>query len=133
MFDVLLKYSSEYSISVFCPVELTQYPFLQDSHFGDISPKQSGNNSEKIISIFLFLWFYHCHGRRKNKIHSFVYRFQALNLNSTEYLSFIYCYGKENKNRISRHSEPWFDIDCLLENQQGKLFYLHAAIFEFPK
>ena len=94
----------------------TQYQFLQNPHFGNISSYRSGSdNFEKIISTFLFRWFYHCHRRRKYKRHSFVYRFQALNPNSIEYLRFINCYGKANKKRISWQSETWFDIDCSLE------------------
>ena len=66
---------------------------------------------------FLFVCFYHCQGRQENKLHSFVYLFQAFNPNSVEYLRFINCYGKANKKRISWHGETWLDIDYLLESQ----------------
>ena len=80
--------------------------------------------------------FHHCYRRRKYKqtlwkpyIISLVYRFQALNPNSVEYLRLINCYGKAKK-RISRHSETWLDINCLLVSQYETLSYLHAEIFE---
>ena len=77
----------------------------------------SFSNFEKIILTFIFVWFYNCYRRRKYKLNSFVYRFQAFNLNSKEYLRFTNCYWKVNKIRISWHSETWLDIDCLLVSQ----------------
>ena len=89
----------------------TQYPFLQNPNFGNISPYRSGSdNFEKIVSTFLFVWFDYCHGRRKR-----IYRCSQLSL--IEYHRFINCYGKANKKRISWHTETWFDINCLLESQ----------------
>ena len=72
---------------------------------------------KKIISTFLFTWFYHRHGRPKYELCSFDYHFQALNPNSIGYFRFIDCYGKANKKRISWHSETWLDINYLLESQ----------------
>ena len=96
----------------------TQYSFLQNPPFGNISPYRSGSgNFEKVISTFLSIWFYHCHGRWKYIRHSFVYCFQALSPNSVEYFRFINCYGKAKKKRRSWHSEMSLGINCLLETQ----------------
>ena len=114
LFNVLLKYSSQYSKSIIFPVE----------HSVRISATFHLNVVvvvviilKKIILTFLFIWLYHCHGRRKYKRHSFVYRFQALHPNSIKHLRFINFYRKAKKKRLSWHSETWLDIDCLLESQ----------------
>ena len=61
-----------------------------------------------------------------------VYRFQALNLNPTEYLGFTNCYGKANKEThalAQRHMTGYrlFDSEPI-----RKVFYLQSAIFEIP-
>ena len=47
-----------------------QYPSLQNSYYGDISLYCNDHSHRKIILTFLFVWFYHCHGRRKDILHS---------------------------------------------------------------
>ena len=112
LFDVLLKYPSQYSKSIIFSC------WTLSIHFFKIHISATFHHTVVVVIILsLFVWFYHCHGRRKYKLHSFVYRFQALNQNSIEYLRFINCYGKANKKHISWHSETWLDINCLLESQ----------------
>ena len=113
IYSLNISHSTQDSRSVIFPVE---HSVLISATF---HLKRSGSgNFEKTISTYLFIWFYQCHGRRKYKRHSFIYRFQALNPNSTEYLRFINFYGKANTKLISWHSETWFVIDCLLENKK---------------
>ena len=92
LFDILVKYSSQYSKSI------TFSCWTLSIHFFKIHISATfhlvvvaRDNFEKIISSFLFVWFYDCHGRQKYKPRSFVYRFQALNSNSIENLRFISC------------------------------------------
>ena len=79
----------------------TQYPFLQNSHFADISPYRSGSdNFEKTI-------------RQRYELHSFAYRFQALIPNSIECFSFINCYGKPIRNGyLGTNKHHWTSIVC---------------------
>ena len=118
MFNILLKYSSHYSKSIIFSC------WTLSIHFFKIHISATFHHTVmvvifwKINSIFLFVWFHQCHGRQKYKLHSLVYRFEALNPNSIEYLRFINCYGKANKKRISWHSEIWLDIGSLLQSQK---------------
>ena len=90
-----------------------------------------------LILIFLSVWFYYCQRRETCvcfwwKIQSsyFVYRFQALKLNSFEYLRFSYCYGKTNKETLAL--VQWHMIGKRLFDSEpiGNVFYLHVAIIK---
>ena len=65
------------------------------------------------------------HGRRKYKPYSFVYRFQALNLNSVDISGLLIVMGKPIRNIIGHRL---FTIEPI-----GNLFYLLAEIFEIQK
>ena len=53
-----------------------------------------------------------------------VYRFQALKLNTIEYLMFINCYGKANI--------VTYDWTLFVSEPIRNIFYLHEAMFEIP-
>ena len=78
-----------------------QYPSLQNSHFGDISPYSSDRSHMKIILTFLFVSSYQWDEKTNNIV----------------CLSFRGSQPKFNKKRISWHSETWLEIDCLLVSQ----------------
>ena len=62
-----------------------------------------------------------------------VYKFQALNLNLNliEYLRFIFCYEKVNRERMLWQSETWLDIYCLLVGQQKKVYIWRRQYLKF--
>ena len=104
LFDILLKYSSQYSKSiVFSWWKLS-------IHFSKILTSVTFYHTvmvvislKKQIPTFLFLWLSHCQEKQKFKLHSFLCRFQALNPNSIQCLRFINCFGKVNNKSISWH------------------------------
>ena len=56
--------------------------------------------------------------------------FQALMLNPVEYLRFISCYGKTNKENYALAEQHMIRHRLLDSQPIGNVFYLHAAIFE---
>ena len=62
----------------------------------------------------------------------FVYRFQALKLNPIEYLRFINCYGKANRETHALAQWHLTGHRLFVSESIGSVFYLHAAIFEIP-
>ena len=61
-----------------------------------------------------------------------VYRFQALKLNPTEYLRFINCYGKANRETDALAQWHLIRYRFFVSEPIGNVFYLHKAIFEIP-
>ena len=81
----------------FFPVKMQQHRTIP---FVVIVVKINNNNFDILFRMILPL-------KRETEIQitKFVYPFQALNLNSIDYLRFTNCYGKASKKCISWHNE----------------------------
>ena len=68
----------------------------------------------------------------QRQITQLVYRLQPLKLNQVEYLRFINCYGKANRERHVLAQRHMVGNRLFVREPIGNIFYLHAEIFEIP-
>ena len=67
-----------------------------------------------------------------NTKYLYVYCFQALKLNPIEYLRFINCYGKTNRETHTLAQRHLIGYQLFASEPIGNVFYLHVVIFYIP-
>ena len=130
MFDVLLRYSSQYSKSIIFPVEHSVSIFSKSAFRQHFTLPCGSDNFEKRISTFLFMWFYHWHGNTNDIVLFIVSRLSTQIQLSISGLLIVM--GKPIRNAylgIVKH-----DRNRLFSKEPiGNIFFLHMATFEIPK
>ena len=90
----------------------SQYHFLPNWHFGNISPYYENNFQISFCGILPYSRETDlCPALMANTKLIVVYRFQTLNLNPTKFLRFANCRRKANKKSMPWHRETWSDVD----------------------